>query len=87
MSRASFQTRARDSGSAMFCSIIAKSPPAENILPAPVMMTALTEGSRSTSRQISASSACMSASAVFIRPLSIVIRSTFSAGRSNFRRV
>ena len=49
MSRASFHCRARASKSSMFRWIMAKSPPAENTLPAPVITAALTVGSRSTS--------------------------------------
>ncbi len=87
MSRASFQPRARTLKSRMISPIIAKSPPAENMVPAPVMIAALTVGSASTSRQISPSSACIAASAVFMRPLLMAIRSTLGCGRSKTRRV
>ena len=83
MSRASFQTRARVSKSAMIPSIIAKSPPAEKYSPAPVMMAAFTLGSASTSRQMVESSVCIAPSVAFSLPLAIVIRSTRGCGRSN----
>jgi hypothetical protein len=87
MSRASFHCRARASKSSIFCLMIEKSPPAEKICPAPVMIAALTLASRSTSRQISPSSACNAWSVVFMRPFSIVMRRTLACGRSNLSRV
>src|SRR5215813_501319 len=49
--------------------MIEKSPPAENIPPAPVRIAALTLASLSTSRQISASSPWRISSVVFMRPV------------------
>jgi hypothetical protein len=87
MSRASRITRTRTSKSWVICSIIPKSPPAENAVPSPVRIAQRVSGSASTSRQTSASSRCIVSSAAFSLPgLLITIRSTPGAGRSNFSR-
>jgi hypothetical protein len=86
MSRASRHARVRASKLSMISRTMAKSPPAEKVLPAPVMMAQFTLSSASTSRQTRTSSACIAASAVFIRPLSMVMRSTRGCGRSKRRR-
>jgi hypothetical protein len=86
MSRASRHVRVRTSKFSMTSRTIPKSPPAEKVLPAPVMMAQFTLSSASRSRQIRTSSACMAASAVFIRPLSMVMRSTRGCGRSKRSR-
>jgi hypothetical protein len=70
----------------VICSIMARSPPALNALPEPVMTETATESSASTTRHTWLNSRCsLSFAALSTSGRSMVMSSTPSAGRSNRR--